>query len=241
MVQDRQKRDENLQKTIGKNLKTARQLVARMTLKQVIMDVWGVPDRKNRISEIEGGLRMPSPYILARLSILYGVSLDYIFGLSSDIERDLESSRAGQITQGLREIAIDTVDRIGLLMAKQVSIMPRMEALTLKDQSLELVCFLREHVPASLIADTELQNQYLDLCSQVESSCLLIDGMVARHSRILELSILDHINRADNLIVGEFMTDHAMALDQPPEVERYLPLDVGELDPKTKAGQDWND
>ncbi|RLL19024.1 helix-turn-helix domain-containing protein [Acinetobacter chengduensis] len=237
MAQNRQKRDEELQITIGRNLKIARQMVARLSLKQVMLKVWGVQDRKNRISEIEGGMRMPSPYILVRLAILYGVSLDFIFGLSSDIERDIESSRAGQITQGLREIAIDTVDRIGLLMAKQVSVMPRMEAVTLKDQSLELIYFLRKNLPAEVFNELEVRNQYIDLCNQVENSCRTIESMIARHSRILELSILDHINKTDSLIVSEFMTDHALKMDHPPEVKEYRPIGT---DINVEDGE-WND
>lgn len=226
MAQNKQRRDENLQITIGKNLRTARQHVARMSLKEVMWKVWGVPDRKNRISEIEGGMRMPSPYILVRLSILYGVSLDFIFGLSSDIEKDLECSRAGQVIQGMREIAIDTVDRIGVLMAKQVAVMPRMEALTLKEQSLELICFLRKHVSPELIADADARQHFVDLCQQVESSCLMIDGMVAKHSRILELAMLDHINKSDNKIVNEYLTDQAVHLDQPVPNAPYRPAEV---------------
>lgn len=204
-----------LQKVIGKNLKTARVVVADMSMSHVMLQVWEVKGNKNRLSEIENGSRLPSPYILMRLSMLYGVSLDFIFGLSHDIERDLEFSRAGRITQGLREIACDMVDRIGLALAEQVNILPRMDAIILRDKAMAVLNEVRSAEwgeDGVLIKNAE---NFRDLIQSLESACLHFDSAVAKHSRIMELAVLDHIERTDSKITGRYLTDKNILLDQP--------------------------
>lgn len=217
-MQLKTEQEQLLQLTIGKNLKTARQHVADMSMREVMIKVWGISNSKNRLSEIENGSRMPSPFILLRLSLLYGVSLDYIFGVSSDIERDLESSRAGRITQGLREIAIDLVDKIGDTLAKQVSVLPRMEAVTLKDKSLQMVYLLRKVECNEKGISPEDFDSLIELSESIEDSCKLLDRAVAKHQRIMELSVFDHIERTDNQLINKYLTDHRILLDKPVEV-----------------------
>ncbi|MCU4334777.1 helix-turn-helix transcriptional regulator [Acinetobacter pittii] len=217
-MQLKTEQEQLLQLTIGKNLKTARQHVADMSMREVMIKVWGISNSKNRLSEIENGSRMPSPFILLRLSLLYGVSLDYIFGVSSDIERDLESSRAGRITQGLREIAIDLVDKIGDTLAKQVSVLPRMEAVTLKDKSLQMVYLLRKVECNEKGISPEDFDSLIELSDSIEDSCKLLDRAVAKHQRIMELSVFDHIERTDNQLINKYLTDHRIHLDKPVEV-----------------------
>ncbi|MDC5315982.1 helix-turn-helix domain-containing protein [Acinetobacter baumannii] len=214
-MQLKTEQEQLLQLTIGKNLKTARQHVADMSMREVMIKVWGISNSKNRLSEIENGSRMPSPFILLRLSLLYGVSLDYIFGVSSDIERDLESSRAGRITQGLREIAIDLVDKIGDTLAKQVSVLPRMEAVTLKDKSLQMVYLLRKVECSEKGISPEDFDSIIELSDSIEDSCKLLDRAVAKHQRIMELSVFDHIERTDNQLINKYLTDHRIHLDKP--------------------------
>ncbi|WP_322977435.1 helix-turn-helix transcriptional regulator [Acinetobacter pittii] len=217
-MQLKTEQEQLLQLTIGKNLKTARQHVADMSMREVMMKVWGIANSKNRLSEIENGSRMPSPFILLRLSLLYGVSLDYIFGVSSDIERDLESSRAGRITQGLREIAIDLVDKIGDTLAKQVSVLPRMEAIILKDKALQMVYMLRNAECNEQGITPEVFDSIIELSDSIEDSCKLLERAVAKHQRIMELSIFDHIERTDNQLINKYLTDHRIHLDKPVEV-----------------------
>nr|WP_275890563.1 helix-turn-helix transcriptional regulator [Acinetobacter seifertii] len=183
-----------------------------------MIKVWGISNSKNRLSEIENGSRMPSPFVLFRLSMLYGVSLDYIFGVSSDIERDLESSRAGRITQGLREIAIDLVDKIGSTLAKQVSVLPRMEAITLKDKALQMVYILRNAECNGQGITPEIFDSIIELSDSIEDNCKLLERAVAKHQRIMELSIFDHIERTDNQLINKYLTDHRIYLDKPVDV-----------------------
>lgn len=218
-MQLKTEQEQILQVTIGKNLKTARQHVADMSMKEVMMKVWGISNSKNRLSEIENGSRMPSPFILLRLSMLYGVSLDFIFGVSSDIDRDIESSRAGRITQGLREIAIDMVDKIGDTLAKQVSVLPRIEAVTLKDKALQMVYIIRKAKFNEQGISPDFLESLFELTEALEDSCKLLERAVAKHQRIMELSIYDHIQRTDNQLINRYLTDHRIELDKPVEAE----------------------
>lgn len=226
-MQTKGEKELQLQKTIGKNLKTARQHVAGMSMLEVMQKVWGISDRKNRLSEIENGARMPSPYILLRLSVLYGVSLDFIFGLSHDIERDLECSRAGRIVQGLRETALDMVDKISMSLAKQVNILPRTDALVVRDRALDIVCFLRKTLNESSFANAAESEDFFDRLSSLEGSCRQLDSVVARHSRIMELTVYDHIARVDEQITSRYITDHASSKDTPLELASF---DTGAMD-----------
>lgn len=217
MVQTKGEVELKLQKTIGVNLKTARQQVALMSMSEVMQKVWGISDRKNRLSEIENGARMPSPYLLLRLCTLYGVSLDYVFGISHDIEKDLECARAGRIMQGLRETALDMVDRIGEQLAQQVSVMPRSEALLVRDRALSLVRYLRQQQDEANVQDDDL----IDHINGLEVSCRQLDTVVARHFRVMELTMFDHINRSDSMAVSRYLTDHRADKDIPVHVEEF--------------------
>ncbi len=216
-MQTKGEKELQLQKIIGKNLKTARQHVTGMSMLEVMQKVWGISDRKNRLSEIENGARMPSPYILMRLSVLYGVSLDFIFGLSHDIERDLECARAGRIVQGLRETALDMVDQISMSLAKQVNVLPRTDALVVRDRALDMVCFLRQNIEGIRLANPGAMDDFYDRMASLESACRQLDSIVARHSRILELTVYDHITRMDQEVTGRYLTDQRAAKDDPLE------------------------
>lgn len=233
-MQQKGEQEQQLQLIVGKNLKTARQHVAGLSMREVMMKVWGISNSKNRLSEIENGSRMPSPFVLFRLSMLYGVSLDFIFGVSSDIERDLESSRAGRITQGLREIAIDLVDKIGSTLAKQVNVLPRMEAVILKDKALQMVYLIRNADCNEQGITPETFDEIVELSDSIEDSCKLLDRAVAKHQRIIELSAFDHIQRTDNQLISTYLTDHRIHLDKAVDAEIY---DQDELDEAARLNE----
>lgn len=226
MAQTKTEKELQLQVCIGRNLKAARMGVARMSLQKVMKEIWGISDNKNRISEIETGSRMPSPYVLVRLSLLYGVSLDFICGLSTDIERDLECSRAGQITQGLREIAIDTVDRIGMALAQQVAKMPRHETVVLNEDVQQMVHFLKNNINEETFKNPVIADQFYDCLKTLSDSSLRMSSAIAKHSRIMELTVFDHISRSDNNVVNEYLTDNQIDLDRPLNAVEFLEEDT---------------
>ena len=83
------KRDiKSINATIGLNLRAARHN-AGMTQKQVMEAVWGVSNTSNRVSEIENGRKDLTLVDLLIFQNLYGQSLDYICGLSTEPEVDM--------------------------------------------------------------------------------------------------------------------------------------------------------
>ena len=83
------KRDvKNINVTVGLNLAAARRN-AGMTQTEVMQAVWGVSNNRNRISEIENGKKDLTLIDLLIFQNLYGQSLDYICGLSTEPEVDM--------------------------------------------------------------------------------------------------------------------------------------------------------
>lgn len=83
------KRDiKNINVTVGLNLAAARRN-AGMSQTEVMKAVWGVSNNRNRISEIENGKKDLTLIDLLIFQDLYGQSLDYICGLSTEPEVDM--------------------------------------------------------------------------------------------------------------------------------------------------------
>lgn len=83
------KRDiKSINATIGLNLRAARKN-AGMTQTQVMEAIWGVSNSRNRISEVENGRKDLTLVDLLIFQNLYGQSLDYICGLSTEPEVDM--------------------------------------------------------------------------------------------------------------------------------------------------------
>lgn len=206
MESNREYTELQLQRVIGLNLKSARQRVARMSMQEVCQEIWGDRNKKSRLSEIETGARMPTVYQLLKFSILYGVSLDFIFGMSNDIERDLECSRAGIVVQGLRETALEIVERIGHTLAKQVSVMPKMQATLLLDAALEVIKRFREN-QNDIVFHSSTSDALIEAITALDENSRQLSTSVARHNRIMELNIFDHIERMDREVTVKYATD----------------------------------
>lgn len=88
---------DNHKRVLAANLRAARRL-AGLTMSDASDLIYGKgKNNKNRLSEYENGEAVPNIMLLIRMSRAYAVSLDYLVGLSSEPERDLDSARAGQI------------------------------------------------------------------------------------------------------------------------------------------------
>ena len=79
----------NIRIIIGANLKAAR-LNAGLTQTGVMNAIYGVSNNRNRISEVETGRKKEITVTeLLKFQELYGQSLDYICGLSTEPEMDM--------------------------------------------------------------------------------------------------------------------------------------------------------
>ncbi|MCK4108877.1 helix-turn-helix domain-containing protein [Acinetobacter radioresistens] len=215
----REEKEIQLQKTIGKNLKAAR-IYAKKSLLEVMVVIWGITDNKNRLKEIESGSRMPSPFILHRLAVLYNISMDFIFGLSHEIERDETCSEAGRTVQGLRELGLDIIEQVNTILSKQVKVLPRSEAMELLDSARELVYKYKNSC-----LDKSFNTQAKQLEQNFESleyTCIQLDSAIARHFRAMEITVCDHITRIDKTVFGSYLTDSRIESDQPKQATTDL-------------------
>ena len=123
--QDRQRRE-----MIGHNLARARGL-SGLSQTDVMCRIWQQdnPTQRNRISEIESGSTLPDAELLLQLCMLYGVSADYVIGLSVEPEIDATAGRMGMLYNGMSEIAGDllkgVVDQLARNGAQYLAKMPK--------------------------------------------------------------------------------------------------------------------
>jgi transcriptional regulator with XRE-family HTH domain len=215
----REEKEMQLQKTIGKNLKAAR-IYAKRSLAEVMLAIWGIADNKNRLKEIESGSRMPSPFILHRLSALYKVSLDFIFGLSHEIERDEVCAEGGRTAQALRELGLDIIEQVNAILSKQVGVLPRSEAMVLLEEAKELTYKYKNKCLDKVFMS---QARHLEQNFEgLEYACMQLDSAIARHFRAMEITVCDHITRIDKKLFGNYLTDSRIEVDEPVQATKDL-------------------
>lgn len=122
---------------IGKNLANARRL-AGYSQSDVMREIWHeTSNQRNRISEIETGRLLPDAELLSVLCQFYGVSADYVCGLSAEPEIDQTAGRVGMIYNGLQEIASESVrqmvESLSKMSASYIAAMPKPHALAMME------------------------------------------------------------------------------------------------------------
>lgn len=193
----RRERDKNVMKVIGNNLKTARK-VSNKTTKEVMRTVWGVDAQStnlNRISEIENGLQAPSFSILVELAELYGCSLDYIFGLSPEFERDLSAGKTGLIITAMRETGIDMADSLTKALLRLVDNMPPLVGQSLLDAAKKCVHEF-ERCRHDLIF-TEKYAEYFEAFSELHARTIEFDRHIARTLRLVDATYESALEREE--------------------------------------------
>lgn len=207
---------QQLMKVIGENLYKARRM-AQLNQAQVMKDVWGTDGKNtNRISEIETGAKPVSLSILLKLATLYGTSLDYIFGLSSEPEVDLNSARAGMVLNGLRSIGLEVMDELSQVLSRTIAKMPRNEAILLVEDSKATMNVYRE----TMLKDPAFKDKYPDLTFQLHrlsTTTRRTEAQIARHMQQLELAAEETMARTDKKDNGHLLlTDVLVPEDNTP-------------------------
>lgn len=190
-------RDKNMAKVIGQNLKTARK-VANKTSKEVMREIWGA-DREsnnlNRISEIENGISAPSFSVIVELAELYGCSLDYIFGLSPEFERDLSASRTGLIVTAMRETGLDIGDSIAKALIRLTDYLPPLTGQSLLDSAKKCVHEF-ERCKHDMIFITHY-HAFFEVFADLQAQTIAFDRHIARTLRLADATYEAALNRAE--------------------------------------------
>lgn len=212
----RRVRDKSMVKVIGHNLKTARR-VANKTTKEVMRHVWKAEPNStnlNRISEIENGLQIPSLSVLVELAELYGCSLDYIFGLSPEFERDLTASKTGLIITAMRETGLDMADSLSKSLIRLVDNMPPLVGQGLLDAAKKAVGEF-ERCKHDLVFVAHYAT-FFEVFSELQAKTIDFDKQIARTLRLADVtyeSALDREEAKQRLLVEGKKIPVPMALD----------------------------
>ena len=118
-------------KLLGNNLKVAR-IGAGYTQAQVMEQVWGIDNNRNRISEIENGHVDISIDMLLILSDLYGCSTDYILGKSCEPINDIYASHINNVLINTRHYFEPMIEQ---MVTSITDVIKKVD----KDEHLELV------------------------------------------------------------------------------------------------------
>jgi transcriptional regulator with XRE-family HTH domain len=202
---------------IGKNLAHARAL-AGFSQSDVMRMVWAEknPTQKNRISEVESGKSLPDAELLSELCQLYGVSADYICGLSAEPEIDQTAGRVGMIYTGLTEIAATAtqqmVENLSRISASYIAAMPKPHAMALLDAAKTV---WRDY---GAVPHDKIRQQYPDLSQSLFEMFKItqeFDRSQAINLTGYELALDEVLQRNSN------DPRHFIATDAIPRLKRY--------------------
>lgn len=193
----RHERDKKMAKVIGHNLKVARKLDNKTT-KEVMRAVWAADpssNNLNRISEIENGLTMPSPSVLVELVELYGCSLDYIYGLSPEFERDPTTGRTGLIITSMRETGLDIGDAISRALVRLADNLPPLVGQSLLDAAKKCVHEF-ERCQHDLVF-TSHYAQFFEAFNELRACTIAFDKQIARTLRLVDVTYDSALDREE--------------------------------------------
>ncbi|WP_417211982.1 helix-turn-helix transcriptional regulator [Acinetobacter venetianus] len=212
----RRERDRRMAKVVGANLKVARK-IANKTSKEIMRTVWKADENSknlNRISEIENGLQLPSFSVLVELAELYGCSLDYIFGLSPEYERDLTASKTGLIITAMRETGLDMADSLSKALIRLTDNMPPLVGQSLLDAAKKCVHEF-ERCKHDLIF-LEHYSDFFEAFSELQKTTRDFDRQIARTLRLADVtyeSALDREEEKQRLLMEKKIIPAPMSLE----------------------------
>lgn len=131
--------------TIGLNLAAARRN-AGMTQTDVMQAVWGVSNNRNRISEIENGKKDLTLIDLLVFQNLYGQSLDYICGLSTEPEVDMLAGTVNHVVNQSRKLIEMLTNELASVMVGHVKSIAKDDTEALIDKVNSLINAMQKSI-----------------------------------------------------------------------------------------------
>lgn len=202
---------DEFRRLIGKNLQKARYL-SGLTQIQAMQKIWNrsPKDRNtNRLSEIENGDKLPSMEVVYKLAKLYGVSLDYIVGMSTEPDADLNASKAGFLMNGMHEMANEMMRNFMPLMSRFVATLPRTEAVHL----LEAAKSVTTDYLSITSCDSNFSIRYPMLDRHLHALAIAArstDVSICKNMRALEMAAEEAMARTDKRENGHLLTSDAL-------------------------------
>lgn len=202
---------DEFRRMMGKNLQKARYL-SGLTQIQAMQKIWNrsPKDRNtNRLSEIENGDKLPSIEVVYKLAKLYGVSLDYIFGVSTEPDADLNASKAGFIMNGTHELVHEMMRNFMPMMSRYIATLPRTEAMVLLDAAKNVTT---DYLSISS-CDSQFAIRYPVLTKHLHilaNAARATDVSICKNMRALEIAAEEAMSRSDKRDNGHLLTSDAL-------------------------------
>lgn len=186
------KSKDEITRLVGKKFRTAR-LANNLTIRYVVDKVFD--GNGNRLSEIEHGMKLPTVTKMIELAQLYGVSLDYIFGLSPEYESNVESFHTGLIVNTMREASLDLADRVSESLIMLSKKLPNHQGQLLLDSAKRCLKDFDKHRH-----DLVFSAEYGSLCESMKDLQHHIhqtENAIARSARLMEVAYQEALDEAE--------------------------------------------
>ncbi|MBJ9425192.1 helix-turn-helix domain-containing protein [Acinetobacter seifertii] len=183
---------DKLNRMIGENCRRARDW-AGLSRAKAMQLIFGYSNEKqlNRIVEIEKGSKPISAQTLYKISLAYKCSIDFLFGISNEIEPDLAASHNGLILDTMRCTALEAADQISMVLTKTMERLPKFQGAMLHVAAKNLVKEVNKHKHD--MAFTGLYPELLLMSNDLENHVRAFETMTAKYQRALELNMIEQI------------------------------------------------
>lgn len=181
----------NINVTVGLNLAAARRN-AGMSQTEVMQAVWGVSNNRNRISEIENGKKDLTLIDLLIFQDLYGQSLDYICGLSTEPEIDMLAGTVNHVVNQSHALIEMLTGNVADVIVSHVKSICKNDHAALLDASKRLCSIVREeHKADSASVETVVA------ASTVMRVVRSIEVKQARQAQAIDTQMMQITERVD--------------------------------------------
>ena len=189
--------DMTLWEVFGANALKAR-TIAGFSRQDAFRALYGYKNRNmtaNRITEIEKGQKKLDIPMILKICELYGCSMDYLFGLSDEFEKNLAAGYNGLIFQSIRGSVLEMTDQLCINMSHLMKHLPPFQGEVLRSSATNL---LKSIEP--LTRDLAFQGTYPDVIetyNECKESVRVFEILIAKQMRIMEQGMIDQIRFRD--------------------------------------------
>lgn len=194
--------ESRLWKVIGANARKARDF-AGLTQQEAQALIFNYKNKTmfaNRISEIESGNKKIDSKILYKMAIVYQVSTDFFYGLTSDPELNIAASHNGLLHASMRGIMLEVGDRLTESLHGIMRYFPPFQGEMLNTNAKHLVEAIRKH-KSNLVFKCEYP-EILHAAGALAESIRDFETYKARQARLVEMQMCTHLDDVEKQVIS---------------------------------------
>lgn len=206
---------QNIRNIIGFNLRAARKN-ARLSQSDVMKAIYGVSNNRNRVSEIETGTKKEITISeILKFQRLYGQSLDYICGLSTEPDIDMVAGSVNHIVNQSQALVEFITTEISEVVVNQMKAVAKDDHIALIEQSKSLC----DSVKADY-RDGRASPESLHVVSRLMYIIRAIEVKQARQKQAIETQMIQITERLSN------KDEHRMIRDMDKHYQYSIPIHI---------------